>query len=482
MKLLLILFLLSPFVFAGGPEIGPGQKSFIRISSVNQKDTLRLSLTYFPILPPDKITVDTVIAPGSVTTLNPDVFFPVEAYVDMDSVGGFPLFLVPGDTLEVSVDFGGPAHPEGDISFSGRQAVISQYILDRNDAYPFRHFQEIARYRSSDMNLSTLAAKMDSLERAELSYLEEYNKRNPLPAWYHKTERAAIIYSKAERKYVVPGYRKKMLKREEEVPSSYFAFWERLPLDNSEALYSLEYLWYINAYFYQKYLNREGGRLDKKSYFKKMFVRVPRLADSLLSPEVASVYLSYQFAVAIQLGFADLYDSLAAPGLSRIRDDGLRKILSVYRREKYSLKSGDIASNFYLPNEEGDYFNLSDFRGRLVLLNFWFPGCAACIVELPYERDLYQRFENRDFMLINICLNRTRETVWKAALQKFDMRGLNLWANGNWSDIITQNYAVTSFPRYVLIGKEGKVLDPQAPKPSKGLSGEIEKYLDKKAR
>ncbi|HED09679.1 MAG TPA: TlpA family protein disulfide reductase, partial [Caldithrix abyssi] len=151
------------------------------------------------------------------------------------------------------------------------------------------------------------------------------------------------------------------------------------------------------------------------------------------------------------------------------------------RRNKFLLKAGDTAFNFYLPDEEGAYYNLSDFRGRLVLLNFWFPGCLPCVFEIPYERALHKRFENRDFMLINICLNRTRETVWKAALKRYNMSGLNLWANENWSGILGRNYDVTSFPRYVLIGEDGKIIDPYAKKPSTGLMSEIEKLLDPSA-
>ena len=474
---LIILLLCSLSAFAGKPEIGYGQKSYIKISSINLKDTLRLSLSYFPILPPEKVTINSLISPDSATILNPDVYFPVEAYMGIDTVEGFSLYLVPGDTLEISVDFARTPPPKQAVFFMGRQAVISQYINDRNAAYPFRHYKDIGRFRNSTMDLNTLRVKTDSLERIELAFLEEYHKENTLPDWYYKTERAAIIYGKAERMALVPKYRRTMLQREVEVPADYFSFWEELPLDNRDALFSMEYLWYITAYLYKHFLNREGARLDKRSYFKRMFERTPRLADSLLSPPVTSVYLSNEFLMALQLGFADLYDSLAAPGLARIRDKKIRKILSEFRRNKFLLKAGDTAFNFYLPDEEGAYYNLSDFRGRLVLLNFWFPGCSPCVFEMPYERALHKRFENRKFMLINVCLNRTRETVWKTALKRYNMSGLNLWANENWSGILGRNYDVISFPRYVLIGEDGKIIDPYAKKPSTGLMSEIEKLL-----
>src|SRR5581483_10857002 len=46
-------------------------------------------------------------------------------------------------------------------------------------------------------------------------------------------------------------------------------------------------------------------------------------------------------------------------------------------------KVGDLAANFTLTTMNGKKVSLSDYRGQVVLLNFWRTDCASCLVEMP---------------------------------------------------------------------------------------------------
>jgi thiol-disulfide isomerase/thioredoxin len=66
------------------------------------------------------------------------------------------------------------------------------------------------------------------------------------------------------------------------------------------------------------------------------------------------------------------------------------------------LTVGDKAPDFYLEDINGQTVKLSDFRGKLVLLNFWGTYCAPCIKLIPEKNDMVNEFNQEDFGLVNI--------------------------------------------------------------------------------
>src|SRR5881628_941215 len=61
---------------------------------------------------------------------------------------------------------------------------------------------------------------------------------------------------------------------------------------------------------------------------------------------------------------------------------------------------GDDAPDFALISDAGKPIRLKDFRGRLVVLNFWATWCPPCVEELPSLDRFYQRFASRDVVVL----------------------------------------------------------------------------------
>ena len=66
------------------------------------------------------------------------------------------------------------------------------------------------------------------------------------------------------------------------------------------------------------------------------------------------------------------------------------------------LAAPDKAPDFTLSTLEGDMVSLSDFQGKLVLINFWATRCPPCLKEMPYLEELF-REENEN--LVILCIN-----------------------------------------------------------------------------
>lgn len=66
------------------------------------------------------------------------------------------------------------------------------------------------------------------------------------------------------------------------------------------------------------------------------------------------------------------------------------------------VKVGDPAPNFQLYDLNGDPVMLSEYRGSIVLLNFWATWCGPCLVEMPSMEVLYKTFDRKDFEILAI--------------------------------------------------------------------------------
>ena len=99
--------------------------------------------------------------------------------------------------------------------------------------------------------------------------------------------------------------------------------------------------------------------------------------------------------------------------------------------------------------------SLSDYRGRVVLLDFWATWCGPCIQALPDLRELVAEVSADRFALIAISVDEELETVTRF-MEDEPLPWIN-WHVGTGSDI-GRLLRVVSFPTYVLVDEHGKIL------------------------
>jgi len=68
------------------------------------------------------------------------------------------------------------------------------------------------------------------------------------------------------------------------------------------------------------------------------------------------------------------------------------------------MKDSSPTPDFTLPDPAGKKVSLKDFRGKLVMLNFWATWCVPCREEMPTMERLYQEFKNRGFVIVAVSV------------------------------------------------------------------------------
>lgn len=126
--------------------------------------------------------------------------------------------------------------------------------------------------------------------------------------------------------------------------------------------------------------------------------------------------------------------------------------------EAQPLSPGKIAPDFELPNPDGQLVKLSDYRGKVVLIDFWASWCGPCRQENPHVVAVYEKYKNQGFDILSVSLDRDRDK-WLAAIEKDKLS----W-NGHVSDLLFWNsaaaqlYKVSSIPFTVLVDKDGRII------------------------
>jgi thiol-disulfide isomerase/thioredoxin len=125
------------------------------------------------------------------------------------------------------------------------------------------------------------------------------------------------------------------------------------------------------------------------------------------------------------------------------------------------LAAGTPAPDFeaYLPG--GKPVKLSDFKGKVVLIDFWATWCGPCKVTMPHMEKLHRQFGKQDFVVLGVCVWdtqahfddwQTKPEVKTSYLKVFDPKGRDP------SNIAKGLYSVSGIPTFYLVDREGKIL------------------------
>jgi peroxiredoxin len=124
--------------------------------------------------------------------------------------------------------------------------------------------------------------------------------------------------------------------------------------------------------------------------------------------------------------------------------------------------SRKTAPGFSLTDANGKQIQLSDDRGKVVLLDFWATWCGGCKLEIPWYMEFDKKYKRQGLAVIGVSMD---EDGWKA-VKPFLLRATDPETGGNTamkypvvigSDQLAKAYNLTSMPMTLLIDRQGKI-------------------------
>lgn len=130
------------------------------------------------------------------------------------------------------------------------------------------------------------------------------------------------------------------------------------------------------------------------------------------------------------------------------------------------LKEGAVVENFAFVDMEGNRVSLADYKDKIIYLDLWASWCGPCINTFRTKTPAFAEKlkDQRDVVLMYISIDEKPE-AWKNYLSKNPMGGVHLFAGKGFEAEIVRYFKVWGIPRYLILGKDNKIIDVNAPRP-----------------
>lgn len=444
------------------PVYSPESKAVIKVAAQNLADTTDIFFRVTRILPggveqPAKVSV----WGNSTAYINFSLERPANGALAVgDSI--FHCFVAPNDTTTVQLSFTNSAKPL--LSFKGTTAPFNQYFQAKSKRLGYINMNMQFEYlRHDNMDMRKFKQEVLKISKREKRFLETYSKKHPLPGWFVELEKAEIEYLTAGYLLQIPSYYQTFDLPLGPIPDSYYTFLNKLEVDNPKAVFSSGYLFFLNQYFLQ---NESAKQWEGLSGYKRSLVFSDILlkkATQHLSGQARALFLNYQLAKLVpKLPASYPLDSLLTA--YQLQNSAIFDHRSLFAGSKSpepgkALAAGDTVPNFYAVNQLDSLVELRQFPNKVIYINVWATWCKPCIKSIPEKHALLARMKGEeDFLLLNLCID-SKKDKWKEMVSQHTMQGLNLYAEGNWSKKLKENFQIQGMPQYLLLSKGNTLVE-----------------------
>ncbi len=172
------------------------------------------------------------------------------------------------------------------------------------------------------------------------------------------------------------------------------------------------------------------------------------------SPSLAAFYGIQMIDATENVTFID---SIAMELRDEMPDNFHVKALVSEIETKKSLAIGKEAPEISLENPNGELITLSSLRGNYVLVDFWAAWCRPCRAENPNLVRAYQKYEGKNFEILQVSLDRTRDK-WLGAIDQDGLPWVHVSDLKYWRSQAALDYQVGAIPASFLIDPDGKII------------------------
>ncbi len=358
------------------------------------------------------------------------------------------LFLKPSYNLKVSII----SNDKGlSISFEGDENKENNYIQEKENYN--KTFKQVENYKYYlNLNEEDFLKLIDSINIVKKTFLKSHQN----------LEDDFLLYEsfvlESEKTSFLQNYQKwhgEFIKDPDFIVSNKYPNpFEKINISNEKLLAHPDFIKYLSGYISFKM----ADNTTSDNYLKQL----ETIEREIKNQKIKDRYAYEQTKLGISQ--TKILDEVYNKYMSMVENKAYRdEIEEIYSNLK-KISKGAVSPMFELYDINNCLVTLESLRGKLVYIDIWGTWCIPCIKEIPVLKALEKEFRGKDIYFVSISIKDTKENFKNFVLEK-ELEGIQLFAPN--SDISFFNdYQLKTVPRFILIDKEGKILDANAYKPS----------------
>lgn len=371
-----------------------------------------------------------------------------------------PILLKPGKPLRLSANANDLLVT---LKFSGKNGAENQFLAAYHQGFVANGKQYKIYDYCKSMNPEQFLAYLKTQHQAQMNLLKKHQSQQNLNEAFVQYQTRMFEVQLWKNLLMYPAEKAFSTKGKLILPKDYYSQLPQVFSWKDEWAKSTDYQYLASLYLQHKFRQKNPGKTSTRDYYnfvKKMIQgkKAPQLLSHQLAKIVCKGLTSGNFSLA---KLQTMYDDCLA--LNRL--PALEKLLKTQYQIAKQLDKGKAAPEFTLKNIEGKQVSLSDFRGKVVFMDFWASWCPPCLKQVPHAKKLQEKLKGQPVVFLYISVDQNAK-MWKRAVERKQIKGIHLNAPGV-KNSVTNAYNVRAFPHYIIIDKEGKIWHRNANRPSR---------------
>lgn len=370
-----------------------------------------------------------------------------------------PLYLANGTNMELTLN-----EEVSKTMVSGSQTKQTQYLIERNSFIN-------DRINGADSNL--FGQKPQEFKENVKAFFAELDKK--LKAYgfdeeFVKNQEKWTNYKFIEYLTIFPTYHRYTSGNEAILPDDFYAERDGIDYDNAEEFRTIDtYRDLVRSKFYTIINNPNDAE-----NIKKFISEVNALKSDNIRADLAKG--TFQLISPSSTVNKEIFDFIN----KNVTDEKVKEAAKKAYDVATKLTSGSPSPKFSnYENFNGGTTSLDDFKGKVTYIDIWATWCLPCRGEIPALKELEKKFHGKDVAFVSISIDQNKDE-WKEFVKSEDLKGVQLFAENAFDSQFIQDYGIRQIPTFIIIDKEGKIVNADAPRPSSDeITGLLEGLLKK---
>jgi thiol-disulfide isomerase/thioredoxin len=379
-----------------------------------------------------------------------------------------PLFISPDDALVVEAD---ALQPLETIVFTGPGSDNNNFLIAFHREMELVIGDRFIAMEAGKRDAASFAALMDSIAGVKQSFFETVRQEASLTPAFEAYMETRLKYDHYTKLLEYPVLHQRALQSPDLVdvsPGYYDFLLDESTFDDAH----LEHLPYVNFLMaYLGHLRRQHTAVtshEEKSINQQTYY----LAGEMLTGNSRNFIQAMMVGRELSYGVLDDAEQIYQLYVSGQANEAYKERINSIYKHMQTLYAGNPAPDFTMTDIDGREVSLSDFRGKVIVLDFWASWCGPCMREMPHVKALKEQFADReDLVFVYVSID-TDVEAWKSTVERLDLEGVHFNTPGRERGVPLL-YNVKWIPTFYVIGKDGLIADNRPPLPSQGGLDEL---------